>query len=99
MVVVKDGVAGSWGSDGNRIVHQPSLPVRTVDPVGAGDAFAAGFLSQLLDGGDLGAALLGGAAVAACSVQVAGDIGGLPTRPQRDRMIAAYRGERADVVR
>lgn len=98
VVVVKDGSAGSWASDGAQMLHQPALPVRTVDPVGAGDAFAAGFLSELLDGGDLGSALSSGAAVAACAVQVAGDVGGLPTRAERDRLLATGNDSR-DVLR
>ncbi|WP_050508547.1 PfkB family carbohydrate kinase [Streptomyces rimosus] len=32
-------------------LHQPAVPVQAVDPVGASDAFVAGYLSALLDGG------------------------------------------------
>jgi 2-dehydro-3-deoxygluconokinase len=47
-VVVKDGAVGttSIGADGT--VFVPSLPIRVIEPVGAGDAFAAGYLSATL---------------------------------------------------
>lgn len=99
VVVVKDGAAGAWASDGTRRVDQPAMRVRAVDPVGAGDAFAAGFLSDLLDGGDLSACMRSGAAVAACAVQVAGDTVGLPTRAERDRLLTRDGAPGADVLR
>jgi len=39
-VVVKLGARGVWA--GGRV--HPARPVRAVDPTGAGDAFAAGYL-------------------------------------------------------
>jgi len=47
-LVVKDGAIGahSFGVDGHAFV--PSLPVEVVEPVGAGDAFAAGYLAGAL---------------------------------------------------
>ena len=78
VVVVKDGAQGAWASDGDEILLAPARPVRAVDPVGAGDAFAAGFISALLDGGDLRAALDSATVVAASAVQFAGDTAGLP---------------------
>lgn len=88
LLVVKDGAAGAWASDGEHVVEQPAVAVRTVDPVGAGDAFAAGLLGALLDGADVETAMRSGAIVAACAVQVAGDIGGLPTGAQLRRLMA-----------
>ena len=43
IVVVKDGAAGAWASDGDTVIEVPARPVRAVDPVGAGDAFADRF--------------------------------------------------------
>ncbi|MGH9135593.1 MAG: PfkB family carbohydrate kinase [Acidimicrobiales bacterium] len=97
--MVKYGAAGAWASDGTQRVDQPAMRVRAVDPVGAGDAFAAGFLAELLDAGDLAASLRSGAAVAACAVQVAGDVVGLPTRTERDRLLATDGNDGADVLR
>ena len=45
LVVLKDGARGSWATDGMRTWEQPAVPVRAIDPVGAGDAFTAGFLA------------------------------------------------------
>ena len=86
-MVVKDGAEGAWASDGGEILLAPARPVRAVDPVGAGDAFAAGFISALLDGGDLRAALDSATVVAASAVQFAGDTAGLPSRAERDAML------------
>lgn len=44
-VVVKLGGEGAIGLDSDgRIVREPALPVRALDPTGAGDVFAAAFL-------------------------------------------------------
>lgn len=90
-VVIKDGPAGCWASDGGDLLDQPAMPVVVVDPVGAGDAFAAGLLSSVLDGADLAQAVLAGAAVGARCVQVAGDLAGLPTRVELDQLLGGYR--------
>ena len=79
LVVLKDGARGSWATDGTRTWEQPAVPVRAIDPVGAGDAFTAGFLAGLERTGDVADALRAGATVAAAVVAVAGDIEGLPT--------------------
>jgi len=50
------------------------------DPVGAGDAFAAGLLSGLLDGLPVTKAVRRACAVAALVVEVKGDFEGLPLR-------------------
>ena len=53
-----------------------------VDTVGAGDGFAVGFTSAILDGLNLEDAACRGAAIGAMAIQVAGDNEGLPTRTQ-----------------
>jgi 2-dehydro-3-deoxygluconokinase len=50
VVVVKLGEKGSVGFIGEQTLHVPAYPIqRVVDSVGAGDAFASGLLSVLLD--------------------------------------------------
>ncbi|WP_017581451.1 sugar kinase [Nocardiopsis valliformis] len=49
-LVVKDAEHGATCFDGEDTVFVPAPPVDVVEEVGAGDAFAAGFLSGLLDG-------------------------------------------------
>ena len=52
---------------------------RVIDPVGAGDGFAAGFLSGILNNQPINEAIRTGNAVGAMVVTTEGDIEGLPT--------------------
>jgi 2-dehydro-3-deoxygluconokinase len=88
LVVIKDGTKGAGATDGTVTIVQPALPVRCVDAVGAGDAFTAGLLSAVLRSVPLDQALVEAAAVAACAVQVVGDMDGLPGPALRDTLIA-----------
>ena len=84
LVVVKLGAAGAYyDSDSEGTGHVEGFPVREViDTVGAGDGFAAGVVSALLEGKDVAAAVRRGAWIGARAVQVLGDTEGLPTRSQ-----------------
>lgn len=48
LLVVKDGAVGATAFDGAKETFAPAHKVQVLEPVGAGDAFAAGFLSALL---------------------------------------------------
>jgi len=50
LLVVKDGAIGATGFDADGSEHVPALVAELVEPVGAGDAFAAGYLDSWLDG-------------------------------------------------
>ena len=50
-VIVKDGAVGATEFDGMGSTFAPASVVEVVEVVGAGDAFAAGWLSALLEGG------------------------------------------------
>lgn len=52
-VVMKQGAAGCTVATANEIVQSPGFPVKVVDTVGAGDAFAAAFIAGQLRGGSL----------------------------------------------
>ncbi len=83
-VVVKLGAAGAWcaSSDG-LAVQVPGVQVdRVVDTVGAGDGFAVGVISGLLEGLDLAAATARGNAIGARVVQFPGDSDGLPRKDE-----------------
>jgi sugar/nucleoside kinase (ribokinase family) len=82
-VVVKLGPEGAFvaGDGFHGIV--PGVPVReVVDTVGAGDGFAVGVISGVLDGLPLRDAAARGNAIGARVVQFRGDCEGLPTRAQ-----------------
>jgi len=79
--------------------RQPAFAVSVVDPVGAGDAFAAGYLSGWLRGLAPQRCLAEAAVVAALVVQTASDIDGLPTAAQRDRALVGFTDGGADVFR
>ncbi len=77
-LVVKDGAIGatSFGPGGSCFV--PAPPVAVVEPVGAGDAFAAGYLYGVLRGLAEPARLRLGHLVAGSALRAVGDIGVLP---------------------
>ncbi len=50
LVVMTRGKDGSWVFDGEKLYHQGIIPVQAVDTLGAGDAFAARFLVEYMDG-------------------------------------------------
>ncbi|MFH8592505.1 PfkB family carbohydrate kinase [Streptomyces rimosus] len=63
-------------------LHQPAVPVQAVDPVGAGDAFVAGYLSALLDGEGVAGRLERAVTTAALAVASPGGWEGAPTRAE-----------------
>lgn len=73
-VVVKQGADGATGFRGERRMHQPALPVTVVDAVGAGDAFAAGYLDGVLSHADVRQCLLRGVTLARQALTVPGDL-------------------------
>lgn len=83
LVVVKLGPDGAYfdGEAGcGRVAGYPVAQV--VDTVGAGDGFAVGVVSALLEGRSVADAVRRGAWIGARAVQVLGDTEGLPTRAQ-----------------
>ena len=90
VVVTKLGAAGARActSDGEDLAL-PAHTVRAVDPVGAGDAFGAGFIAARLGGLDVETALTWTVACGAAVVAVDGDIDGLPTRRELERLLQA----------
>jgi 2-dehydro-3-deoxygluconokinase len=59
--------------DGERILHQPAVPVGMIDRLGAGDALAAGVIHGWLDG-DLAKGLRYGTMLAALALSQHGDM-------------------------
>jgi 2-dehydro-3-deoxygluconokinase len=78
-VIIKKGAKGAVGSDGKNIYDVEAIkPKALVDTVGAGDGFAAGFLTALLKGKTLENCLTFANAVGSLVVGVEGDNEGLP---------------------
>jgi dehydrogluconokinase len=84
LVVVKLGAEGAYyDSDVAGTGRIDGFPVQeVVDTVGAGDGFAAGVVSALLEGKSVPEAVRRGAWIGARAVQVLGDTEGLPTRTE-----------------
>lgn len=72
-LVVKDGHIGATAFAGDRTVFEPSHRVEVLDAVGAGDAFAGGYLVARMRGADLAERLRSGHDRAALTLAVAGD--------------------------
>ncbi|SCF45714.1 sugar kinase [Micromonospora mirobrigensis] len=78
LVVIKDGAVGAHATDGRTEWAVPAFDASVLDPVGAGDAFDAGFLSGWLSDLPVPQCLARGAAAGALNVQALGDLDGLP---------------------
>ena len=82
VAVVKLGAAGAVAHVDGRPYAVAAVPVRAVDPVGAGDAFVAGYLVEHLAGLAPDACLATAATCGAFAVTVPGDWEGLPSRSE-----------------
>jgi sugar/nucleoside kinase (ribokinase family) len=72
LVVVKLGEEGALAQRGKERFGSPAVKVKFIDPVGAGDSFDAGFLSQYVRGADLPTCLRWGNLAGAFSTTMAG---------------------------
>ena len=80
--VIKLGEDGAYALLDGQPHRQPAVPVRVHDTVGAGDAFAAGYLAELLAGESPERRLRTAALLGAFAVSTAGDWEGLPRRSE-----------------
>lgn len=83
-VIVKLGSKGAYYKtvSGDSGIVEGFPVAQVVDTVGAGDSFAAGVISALLDGKDMAQAARRGNLLGSMTVQVSGDSEALPTREQ-----------------
>jgi 2-dehydro-3-deoxygluconokinase len=81
-LVLKRGRRGATAYAGGEIHDGRSLEVDSIDSIGAGDSFVAGYLSAVLDGLSIPDRLLRGAETAAFTVVTEGDWEGLPMRSE-----------------
>lgn len=84
--LVTCGGDGAWACIDGALLEVTAVPVTVVDPVGAGDAFVAGYLAGLVRGISPEARLRQAASVAALVVSTEGDWEGFPD--ERDVALA-----------
>jgi sugar/nucleoside kinase (ribokinase family) len=95
-VVIKLGPTGAYiASQKERGVVSGFRVPRVVDTVGAGDGFAVGVISALMDGLSLQEAAVRGNAIGSRVVQFPGDSDGLPNQQE---LAVALSGERMNVA-
>jgi len=83
-VILKTGADGAWfkTADGEQGAVAAVKVENVVDTVGAGDGFAVGVVSALLEGKTLHQAITRGNIIGSLAIQVQGGSEGLPTREQ-----------------
>ncbi|WP_312242515.1 sugar kinase [Pantoea sp.] len=83
-VIIKTGCDGAWykTADGEKGQVEAIRVENVVDTVGAGDGFAVGVISALMEGKNLPQAIRRGNKIGSLAIQVIGDSEGLPTRAQ-----------------
>jgi 2-dehydro-3-deoxygluconokinase len=91
-VVLKRGAEGSLVLVEDEIMEQPAFSVAEVDPIGAGDAFAAGYLAGHLWGLTPEERLRTANAMGAYSVMTLGDYESLPSREELQAFLSGKRG-------
>ncbi|HEY5561400.1 MAG TPA: sugar kinase [Clostridiaceae bacterium] len=94
-VAVKLGAKGCFVADKNSSEFVPGYKVKPIDTVGAGDGFAAGFLTGFLKGKSLKDCGMYGNGVGALATLVKGDCEGFPSFDQ----LLEFMGEKTIVSR
>ena len=88
-VVVTRGAGGLVAVDGAEILEAPRYDAEEVDPSGAGDAFAAGFIAGMVRGGSLRECLAYGSALGASCVTAIGCHAGVYDAAGAERFLQA----------
>lgn len=91
IVIIKDGAHGAVVGEENNVYRVDGFKVdQIVDTVGAGDGFAAGVLSGLLDGCSVRESVRRGNAIGALQIMNRGDNEGLPTIKELEEFVKKY---------
>ncbi len=87
-IIIKEGSKGAYVRSGSRTYRKKGFKVdKVVDTVGAGDGFAVGIISGILEELELEEAVVRGNAIGAIQVTFVSDNEGLPTREELDKFI------------
>lgn len=96
IVILKIGEKGAILGTKNQKVHIPGFKIaQVIDPIGAGDGFAAGFVAGQVKGYSLKESVRLANAVGAFAMTVKGDVEGLPTWEE----LQIFLGEKQDIKR
>ncbi|MGO4616884.1 sugar kinase [Nocardia sp. 2YAB30] len=85
-LIVKNDRHTVTGFDGTQRIEVPALTLDVTERIGAGDAFAGGYLAALLHGRPLEQRLRLGHLCAAAALTGSGDVAELPPRPVLERL-------------
>lgn len=91
-IAIKDGGNGAYVADRKQGYVIPPYPCKPIDPIGAGDAFNAGFLCALLEGRPVQEAGEIAAVAGALATESYGDIEGYPTYDNMKRILDTMKG-------
>ena len=94
LVSIKLGALGSSLFTRSQRYDLPLFEVEVIDTVGAGDGFAVGVISGMLDGLDPLSCLERGNAIGALAVTSRGDMDGLPDREALNRFLQTTKSSR-----
>jgi len=92
VVAVKLGKEGALAADKDQQILAPAFDAgKVIDTVGAGDAFASGFLTGILEGMPLAKAVELANACGGFATTIVGDVEGLPLRSEVDMLMGKRR--------
>ena len=87
-IIIKEGSKGAYVRSGSKSYRKKGFKVeKVIDTVGAGDGFAVGIISGILEELDLEEAVVRGNAIGAIQVTFVSDNEGLPTREELDNFL------------
>ncbi len=90
LVVVKMGSQGAMARQGSKSFVSPAAKVNSIDPVGAGDSFDAGFLHQYVRGADIPICLAYGNLSGALSATMSGGTEAFRDREHREKFFREH---------
>src|SRR3989344_1003445 len=85
LVVITEGPRGAHAYDGSKVYYARAHPVKVLDPTGAGDAFASGFLAAQMYGKNLAQSLRWGVAQAESILAKFGATNDLLTKKEMEK--------------
>jgi len=92
-LAIKDGSSGAWVCTREEHYFIQPFPCNSVDTVGAGDGFNAGFIHGILEGKDIKTCGIYGGIVGALATETYCDIDGYPTIAKLNDLASKYMKE------